>query len=256
MIEKNIAGKLLFVQPQEAEPSFRNVINHCTRNHPWVTFGCDLVLGLPTDRQMTFRERFFLPHFLKEAFATATVQRDDNATEQAKYQPTTHRICEQISILNNADKTEEEKDAEYQTVWNRLTSPFTCSVLFLMLFLLLTMAERRNKKHYWAADCLLFTVAGIAGCILFFLSFLSVHPSIFPNISVLWLHPLHLVAAALMAFKRQIRWYHIFNVIAITLMSIVWFFVPQHFNLAFAPLIATLWIRSAVRIYGSLCRYR
>ena len=57
--------------------SFRDMINHCTRNKPWLTFGCDLALGSPTDRIATTHEMMFLPLYLKEAFATATITQAD-----------------------------------------------------------------------------------------------------------------------------------------------------------------------------------
>ena len=37
--------------------TFRDLINDCTRNHNWYTFGCDLALGSPTDRITSIREQ-------------------------------------------------------------------------------------------------------------------------------------------------------------------------------------------------------
>jgi hypothetical protein len=231
IIEGCMLCKLSFA-PVSDKPSFRDVINYCTRNHAWVTFGCDIVLGLPTDRRMSFRERFFLPSFLRDAIATA--KRGDSA----------EMFVENTRVLNTATLSEAEKDLKYHTTF----TPFICATLLLALIMVLTITEWRLKKYFRYVDVLLFLIAGTAGCVLFFLCFVSVHPSIFPNISVLWLHPFHLVAALLFVFKRRARWYHVINLSVISLMLIVWYFIPQRFNPAFVPLIACLWLRSASAI--------
>jgi len=254
IIEKYVVGGIRFA-PDTTVLTFRDIINYCTRNHPWVTFGCDLVLGQPTDRIMTFREKFFLPEFLKDAFETAQrgdmgdcfVPRNDVNNDT----PRNDKLTRETIILNEAEKTEAEKDKEYKTFTALLTSPIVCTSLFLIIILIITLVEWNRKKYYAFVDCALFTVAGLAGCVLFFLSFISVHPSIFPNISVLWLHPFHFIGVCFFAvkkLKKQANWYHFINFAVIIAMSVTWIFFPQHFNIAFAPLIASLLLRSGKRI--------
>jgi len=82
---------------------------------------------------------------------------------------------------------------------------------------------------------------------LFFLCFVSEHPSIWPNINIVWLHPFHLTAIGLFAIKKLNKvayWYHFTNFVALLLMLFAWFFIPQHLNMAFIPLIATFLLRS------------
>jgi len=45
-------------------------------------------------------------------------------------------------------------------------------------------------------------------------------------------------------------WYHFINFAAIFGMSAVWIFYMQHFNVAFAPLIGALALRSGAGIYN------
>jgi hypothetical protein len=229
IIEKNIKGTIRYT-PQTDIPSFRDVINYCTRFQPWNTFGCDLVLGLPTDRTMTFRETFFLPDYLKEAFNNAEIVRDG--------------VVEPLIIQKNilAEKT---NDTEQKPSF--LTSPLFCFTLLFILLLFITWREWQRGKYFRFVDCILFFAAGIAGCILYFLSFISTHPSIFPNISILWLHPFHFIGVFFFSVKKLNKmafWYHFINFAAIFIMSVAWFFVPQHFNIAFIPLIAALLLRS------------
>ena len=229
MIEKNIKGTIRYAQQTEL-PSFRDVINYCTRFQPWNTFGCDLVLGLPTDRTMTLEETFFLPDYLKEAFNNAEIVRDG--------------VAEPLVIQKNILA---EKTNDTEQIPSFFTSPLFCFTLLFLLLLLITWREWRREKYFHLVDCILFFAAGIAGCILFFLSFISTHPSIFPNISILWLHPFHFIGVFFFSVKKLNKmafWYHFINFAAIFVMSVVWIFVPQHFNIAFTPLIAALLLRS------------
>lgn len=216
--------------PQTGRPTFREAINFCTRHHPWVTFGCDLVLGAPTDRAMTIKETFFLPEYLKEAFDKAEIKRDSGV------QP----LVLKVNILSEKTQTP-EKSPPF------ITSPLACFTLLLLLIVWLTWLEWRKKTYFRWLDAILFSAAGIAGCILFFLSFFSVHPCMFPNISLLWLHPFHLTGVLFFSVKKFNKLafsYHFINFATILGMLIVWIFITQHFNIAFIPLIASLWLRS------------
>jgi hypothetical protein len=229
MIERNIRGTIRY-PAQTEQPAFRDAINFCTRHHPWVTFGCDLVLGAPTDRAMTLNETFFLPEYLKKAFSQAEIERDG----------TMQPLVLKVNILSENTRTP-EKTPPFPT------SPLACFTLVFAGVAWLTWREWRKKSHYRWLDGALFFLAGMAGCILFFLSFISVHPSTFPNISLLWLHPLHL-AGAIFFFVKKCNTlafsYHFINFATIFGMALAWIFVAQHFNIAFTPLIAALWLRS------------
>jgi hypothetical protein len=229
MIENNIRGMIIYPS-QIGQPTFRDAINFCTRRHPWVTFGCDLAMGAPTDRVMTLKETFFLPEYLKDAFDKAEIKRD------SMVQP----LVLKVNILSEKTQTPEKPPSF-------ITSPLACFMFICIVIVWLTWLERRKKTYFGWMDTVLFSFAGIAGCILFFLSFFSVHPCIFPNISLLWLHPFHLIGAIFFSVKKfnQLAfWYHFINFAAILGMSIAWIFIIQHFNVAFIPLIASLWVRS------------
>jgi len=233
MVENNLKGTIRFA-PATGIPTFRTVINYCTRNHPWQTFGCDLVVGMPSDRVMTQRETFFIPDYLKNAFDKAEIIREGQSEPLVK----------QTNILS-------EKNPPSTPLF--ITSPLFCFSVLFIIILALTIYEWRRKKYYRIVDVLLFFCAGIAGCILFFLSFMSVHPSMFPNINLLWLHPLHLIGSIIFSVKKgkmMAFWYHLINFAVVISMCVGWFFIPQHFNIAFIPLIASLLLRSG----GTLLR--
>ena len=229
LVEEFINGNIIY-EENLPKTTFRDMINYCTRNHPWVTFGCDLVLGSPTDRIVTIKESFFIPEYLKNAWSTAKVENFDG-TERSLV------LTEHILIENVSD------EVSGKTIF----TPLVCSLLLFAVILLITWVEWKRKKYFRIVDCLLFFVAGMAGCVLFFLCFVSEHPSIWPNINIVWLHPFHLTAIGLFAIKKLNKvayWYHFTNFVALLLMLFAWFFIPQHLNMAFIPLIATFLLRS------------
>ncbi len=68
-----------------------------------------------------------------------------------------------------------------------------------------------------------------------------------PNVTFLWLHPLHLIGAVCMAVKRCKRLsyvYHLLTFAALLAAGVGYVIVPQHFNAAFFPLMLTLLMRS------------
>jgi len=230
LIEQIINGQIVYQENPAEGKTFRDIINDCTRNSPWQTFGCDLVLGIPTDRTVTLYESFFIPEFLQKAYSDAQII-NLNGTKRPL-------------VLATYLLIEEIPDEE---TGNFFLTPWISSLLLLVIVFGSTLIEWRSKKYFRLVDCLLFFMAGIAGCILFFLCFLSEHPSIWPNISIVWLHPFQLIGVVLFAVKKLHKvayFYHFINFAALLLMSLAWIFIPQHLNIAFIPLIAALLLRS------------
>lgn len=236
IVEKLINGDIDYHYPYQAK-TFRELINYCTRNHPWLTFGCDLALGSPTDREATPHEMMFLPTYLKEGFAKATV-----ADKAGTIRP----LISETHVIGAGEANEPEKD-----IWDTFT-PLVCGWLLFAIILALTAAEWMGKRYFLWLDIVLFLMAGMAGVVLFFLSFISVHPATWPNWSMVWLQPLDLVAVILFCVKKLKKaayYYHFINFAVLTLMLLGWHFIPQHLNSAFIPLVASIWVRSGWGVY-------
>lgn len=235
LIENHIDGQIIYDENQPKE-SFRDLITQCTQEHNWLTFGCDLALGSPTDRIATPHERMFLPEHLMTMFKTAKInQPDGNSRTLVK---SVIPLAQFDSDINN-----------YPTEW---VTPMLVGMLLLIIIIYVTYLGRKRKKYAAWLDITLFTIAGIAGCVLFFLSFISSHPCVFPNWSLVWLHPLHLVGALFIAVKKFAKaayYYHFINFVALSLLLLGWFAIPQQMNTAFIPLILILWIRSGFVVY-------
>lgn len=286
LAEKNVYGEIQYNDPPKPK-TFRELINYCTRNHPWLTFGCDLALGSPTDRTATPHEMMFLPFYLKEAFAKATVVQPDGlerplvkqtrvigaagsgtetmagpvgntpADQTAQASPTA-RTSEETQAIQAAEDTKAtptkpaEETEESAAATDAFLTPMAASLLLFLLVGGLTFIEWRKKIYFRWLDCILFFLAGAGGVILFFLSFISVHPATWPNWSMVWLNPLDLVAVILFCVKKARKaayCYHFINFAALSMMLAGWYWIPQHLNAAFLPLVATLWLRSGYGIY-------
>lgn len=236
MVENNVDGKVIYDTTNQPEQTFRDLINYCTREHIWQTFGCDLALGSPTDRIATPREKMFLPEFLEAGFKNAKIQSSNGDSRN---------LVKAVIPLAEFDPD----------INNYPPEKFTPIILLTLLYiciLTITIYGWRKGKYSKALDLVLFTIAGLAGCLLFFISCISVHPAVFPNWSLVWLHPLHLVGALLITvkkFEKAAYYYHFINFVALILLLPAWIFLPQHLNIAFIPLILTLLTRSAFVVH-------
>lgn len=235
IVEAYVDGKINYNDPPTPK-TFRDLINYCTRNNSWLTFGCDLALGSPTDRIATAHEMMFLPEYLKDEFEKATIVNPDGS--ERRLVKSTRQLAEEMT-----------NDTDRQTEW---FTPMFCSIIIFLLTAWVTYIEWKKKTDFRLVDCILFFIAGLAGIVLFFLCFISTHPCVCPNWSIVWLHPFNLIAVILFAvkkFRKAAYYYHFINFAALTLLLAGWYFIPQHMNMAFIPLVATLWLRSGYGIY-------
>ncbi|MCC8198864.1 MAG: DUF4105 domain-containing protein [Tannerellaceae bacterium] len=234
IVETYVDGEVLYNHPYRPK-TFREMIHACSRNKPWLTFGCDLALGSPTDRLATQYEEMFLPQYLQEAFDQATIMEPDGTVR--KLVAETHLLAEEIP------------DEETETEW---LTPLRCGWLLFLVILGITYREWKKRACYRWLDCLLFFIAGLAGTVITFLCFISEHPATCPNWLLLWLHPFHLAGAIIFAVKKWKKAgysYHFINFAALTLMLLGWYFIPQHLPAVCIPLVGTLWLRSAYGVY-------
>lgn len=232
IVEQNVEGQVDYSGWTPPALSFRDIINHCTRNKPWLTFGCDLIMGTPTDRVITPHEMLFLPSYLQEAFGKAEIKAADGTSRPL------------VSHTNVLPSEPEEPEPTVLT-------PLVASLLCLFTVSCTSFWEIRNRKHACWLDMVLFPTAGLAGCLLFFLSFVSEHPSMFPNWNLLWIHPLHFFPCLFFCLRyrpKAFYYYHFINFAALLTALVGWIFVPQHLNAAFVPLTLSLLIRSWMAI--------
>ena len=217
--------------------TYRDILAHYCRNYAWEKFGIDLVLGWDVDTVLDQRATMFIPMILMDAVADATIRTDSLNVPLVKA----------TTVPVDASTAGKVKPP---TPW--YISPMAVAMLVLLLTLLVSGRDLRRRDVSRWFDTMLFTTAGLAGCLLFFLIFFSTHEATSPNINIAWLHPLLLMLAVLPWFKKTrnaARWLHALNALVVALLMLAWPWQPQVGNIAFFPLMAALVTRSLTNVW-------
>lgn len=216
--------------------TLRQVMSHYTRNYPWEQFGIDLALGAACDTVIDARTHTFIPMFLMHALDGIKVNRGGDQVP----------LVAQSTVVNPGS---DDGIVLAATPW--YLTPLLMALLLLALSIAITARDwRRGKRSRWL-DTAVFTVAGLAGCLIFFIEFISTHEAVMPNYNILWLNPLQLLLAVVPWFKkgaRLLRWCHYVNLALIATMAVVWISGLQAPNVAFLPLASALALRSLLAI--------
>lgn len=178
-------------------PTFREAIDELTPSAPWYTLGCNLALGLETDRALTAETATFLPHYLEKYLDKAVHPKSGEPLVSARVElaPQTHPI------------------ASAPSAWQ---APHV-----MMLFVLILFIYSQRYASGWLHQVLrslIFTIIGIGGIVLWFLVFASHHPHTTLNFNALVLTPLYLLLAVTIWFTRCRRfnnWVYFINFVAI-----------------------------------------
>lgn len=215
------------------EETWRSAILKYVGQSSLASLGIHLALGVPTDDYATKNELLFLPDAIASVCETAT--RSDG-----------RKLCEppQVVVENDLESFQEQDDTALFPLW-----------LFFVLVAVLTGLEFCKKKWFVWLDFSLLLVFGIVGCVLWFLSFVSIHSFVFPNCNTLWLTPFHLICAILLLFTSLRKFtssYVVFASIMTIVSVIVSLLVGQFIPYSVYPLLLIMIIRGAFVFYGKL----
>ncbi len=243
IIEKNISGKIKYT-PTVKEQSYRDLVWECTSAQPWARFGIDLVIGADADKKITDRQKDFLPLYLMGAYEGAIIEGDTiNRILVESTNTLLTPVQEQLTYTNpQADNIQKATD------WPLIVG------CILFLFTLLLSLLIYNQQLYALGkvfDTILFFIAGLGGCIIFFLMFFSEHPCTNPNWNIMWLNPLQLLIIPLFFAKKlskYVYYYHFINFASLSLFLLAWCLIPQQLEIAFIPYILTIGTRSIMNI--------
>ena len=229
-VEQGIEGKVVYPKGVK-ECSFRQIVREYTDGHEWSAFGIDLCLGSEADEPIDERKQMFSPFYMLEFARGAMIHRADTIVPFVK---------EEKLLLDFSSKDEElfEKDEEVF-----LPSPWACALIWWVLTFVVTTLGIKNGKVYWLWDALLFGAQGISGCVIAFLFFFSVHPTVGSNWLLMILNPLPLFYMPFMlyrAIKGKKDVFHVINAVVLTLFIVLMPFVQQKFNPTVLPLALNL----------------
>lgn len=228
IVEKAIGDTVNFGNKELPYKTFREEMAYYHANYPWYQFGIDLALGSGIDYTITQREKNFAPETMAQLLPDATVNG--------------RKLVSEVITLNQG----EDGGVILPPTPFHLTPIFIFSLLFIFTLCLTKCDIKRGKASRWF-DTILFLVIGLAGCLLTFLIFVSVHEATSPNYLYLWLNPLALIPVFTIWSKRCnkiTRGYFYLNLVLCAIMILGWYWMPQSGNIAFIPLILTDLIRT------------
>jgi hypothetical protein len=186
VIEQSIDGQVVYNEREGFEPTFREMVRECNRNHLWSKFGNDLLLGLKADLKTNRAEQEFLPMNLMTDFTRAQIYKD------GEYRP----LVKENRLLVAPGVQQIEPDF--------ILSPTEVALILLAISLAIAVYEWRRKKiaKWW--DVLLMTVQGLVGVVLTVMIF-SQHPTTSLNLNLLLFNPLPLLfIPAIIKGKRDL----------------------------------------------------
>lgn len=200
--------------------TFRNEMRTYHTNYPWYQFGIDVALGSGLDHQIDSREEMFVPVEMMRNVASAHL---------ADGRP----LVKETRILN-----EGKQDATLPpTPW--FLAPIFWAWLLTLIIAAVVVSNIFSGKLFLPVYSVWFLLLGLAGCLVAFLVFISVHESTSPNILILWLNPFQLIFTVAMGLRKLrilatvMAWY---NLLTVSVLIIISPFITQSLNPAFYPL--------------------
>lgn len=211
---------------EESTETFRQDMEYYHRNYPWYQFGIDLALGSGIDYNLDSDEHFFAPLALDRMILAAYAP--DSSGMMRKL------VTESLPLL-----PETGGGPEAPTPF--IMSPLSVCWLFFAMTLAICLYDwKKERITYWFFG-LYYSIAFIAGLLLTFLIFISVHEATSPNWLYLWLNPLCLIGAVFIWIKKlrkAVFYWQILNFVALTVLAFISLCGVQQLNVAFIPLIA------------------
>ncbi len=235
VLEQVLGEAVQFAPAPDPGLSFRGLIDPYLAGKPFVHLGVDLGLGAPADRLATPRETTFLPLYLMASFDHATVRIDGQ---------TGPLVARTDTVAGVAARAAPEPAPPWPAI-------FGWALLALGLVLTLRDVRARQVGHR-LFDGLLFGVAGVAGLLVAFLWFVSLHQPTRGNLNLFWAWPTHLVAALALAGRARGRWLRIYlaaAALATLVLLLGWPLWPQALPPAVLPLLLLLAVRGAALAY-------
>ena len=187
---------------------------------PWYQFGIDIALGSGIDYPLKAKEEMFVP---------VEMLRMTGAARLADGRHLVGR--ENILYEGRGDMTLSP------TPW--YAGPMFWSLVMLAASAAFFVYSLWSRKIVKTVYSLWYFLQGVAGLLVAFLVFISVHEATSPNTLILWLNPLQLLMAMAVWWKKTrpvaiaMAYY---NMVAMVCMFVVWPFQHQSANPAFFPL--------------------
>ena len=176
------------------------------------------LLGAPTDAMMTTSQQQFLPDNLMKSF--------DSVNQN-------HQL-----VLSDTNLFPVNPENNKGSVFTPL---FVFSLLFLVIVLPGLSRKELAKNFLQGFDGFFFFLTGVLGILLVFMWVATDHSMTKDNYNLLWAWPTNALTAFFVNSKRSwVKKYFGFHALALILVLLSWFFLPQQMNNALIPLVLLL----------------
>ncbi len=209
--------------------TFRQAIYFCLdrNNQQWSKLGIDILLGKPCDAMMTSEQQEFLPENLMISL--------DSAKNKM--------------VLSHQNLYPIKKHALSKSI-------FTPTIIFsVMLIVIVGSSLLKNKfaqVFLKVFDRLLFFATGLLGILLIFMWFATDHLMTKDNFNLLWAWPTHFLIAFFVTSKKNwVKKYFAITAIALVMLLLSWYFLPQHLNTSLIPVVLLLIYRSSNKAFAA-----
>ena len=229
-----IGEQLVWSDTLAEEKTFRNLIDEFVLPLPWADFGIDLALGSVIDRPATELEKQFLPTYMEQAFAKATI------IENGVSRP----LVKQSRVL-----LEYPNEATQQSLLN----PSVVFWFLAVIFAALTGYGFKKGKLMKGLDIAFFGILGVLGLVVTFLWFFTDHSATLWNWNILWAFPGHLVLVWGLVARPNATWissYLLFVMVATVVVLLLWIVGVQSFYPALIPILLLLLLRANFLFYN------
>src|SRR5690606_35876984 len=202
-----------FNEPQNFnQQTFRELIHSNLNRNSWGCFGIDLALGSVIDRKATPEEHMFLPKYIHEFFANATIK------------TTGEPLVKKNNLLYNTVNHPESTDF--------LASPLFIFGIIGLLILCITYKDFKNQKQSVWLDVTLFSITGIIGIVILLLWFATDHKATHHNYNLLWACVLNILVIGPLLKEKTSTWFMKYLkllVILLCLLTLHWIMGVQVF---------------------------
>ena len=210
-----------------AGSTFRNAIHQYLDKNgkDWSKLGIDILMGVHTDAVMTPEQMQFLPDNLMKSLDSSNVP----------------MLVSKQNLYNIQDDSNK----------NSFFSPLIIFSLLLIVIVLLGLSKNKIAQSFLQGfDGLFFFITGTIGIIIILMWTCTDHIMCKNNFNLLWAWPTHFIMAFFVNSKKNwAKKYFGFTAIALILVLISWFFLPQQMNNGLLPIVLLLICRSAIKYF-------
>ncbi len=215
--------------------TFRELIQKNVYWNSWGSLGMDVAIGAVVDKKATPWEYQFLPDYIFEAAANATIEKPDGTQKP---------LIKETKTLFENTRTKESR--------NFFLSPLFFFGILGLLILFVTYKDHKKYSRSRYLDTIIFLITGLIGIFLLLLWVATDHTATANNYNMLWAFPLSILFLGVIGKKHPRGWvrrYIIFLILLLLLMVVHWFTGVQVFAIGFIPLLVALFIRYLYVIY-------